>query len=182
VYVGSWYGQYDLLGSNWAGDDLQAPFDFLTASYQKTGYAGLLDWLTTGCYYNVATISEGNDNGDPGASVEAAGQLSNRIVDDHAWVYAGLYMATIGNDPAALARCLQAAAASTQGIMVFDLSQINQYNFWPVFAQAFAQPAQPPQSVPGLLDQVRRQHDQDKKSGIQPPPISVYGGVENTGL
>jgi uncharacterized lipoprotein YddW (UPF0748 family) len=182
VYVGSWYGQYDLLGSNWAADDTNASFDFLTPPYQKTGYAGLLDWLTTGCYYSTATIAEGNDNSEPGASVEGAGQLSNRMVNDHAWVFAGLYMATIGNDPAALARCLQAAAASTQGVMVFDLSQINQYNFWPVFAQAFAQPAQPPQSVPGLLDQIRRQHDRDKKAGVQEPPITVYGGVENTGL
>lgn len=182
VYVGSWYGQYDLLGSNWAADDFDAPFDFLTPAYQKTGYAGLLDWLTTGCYYSDATIAEGSADGDPGATVEAAGQLSNRAVNDHAWVYAGLYMATIGNDPETLARCLQAAAASTQGIMVFDLSQVNQYNLWPVFAQAFAVPAVPPQEVPGLLDMVRRQHERQKKAGIGEPPVTIYSGVENTGL
>lgn len=182
VYVGSWYGQYDLLGSNWAADDFSAPFDFLTPAYQKTGYAGLLDWLTTGCYYNDATIAEGAQDGDPGATVEAAGQLSNRAVNDHAWVYAGLYMATIGNDPATLARCLQAAAASTQGIMIFDLSQVNQYNLWPVFTQAFSTPAQPPQAVQGLLDTVRRQHQRNVKAGVTEPPVTVYSGVENTGL
>ena len=182
VYVGSWYGEYAANGSNWAADDFEGPFPFLTLSYQKTGFAGLLDWMTTGCYYTTATVSEGQQQGSPGATVEGAGELSNRAVNDDCFVYAGLYAAQYPNDPVGLQKCIQGAVASTQGVMVFDLSQINQYNLWPVFQQAFAQPATPPHAVAGLLDMVHRQKAQQKALGITNPPVTVYGGVAGTGL
>ena len=58
VYAGSWYPDYPTLGSNWAADDFSAGLRFLTPTYQKTGFAGLIDWLTTGCYYPPATIAD----------------------------------------------------------------------------------------------------------------------------
>jgi uncharacterized lipoprotein YddW (UPF0748 family) len=183
VYVGSWYGEYDQMGSNWAADDFSAPFQFLTPAYQKTGYAGLLDWLTTGCYYGVATIAEGTRGGEPGNTVEAAAQLSNRAVNDQAWVYAGMYMAEFPPDKIdQLERCLQAAAASTQGIMIFDLSQVNQYNLWPVFQQAFATPAQAPHTVPGLLDSIRSERSTLRQLNAGQPQMRIFAGSTGTGL
>jgi uncharacterized lipoprotein YddW (UPF0748 family) len=180
VYVGSWYGDYAGNGSNWAADDFAGPFPFLTTAYQKTGYAGLLDWITTGCYYTDATMEAGGDS--PGATVEGAGILSNRAVNDATWVYAGLYADQFDNDPDNLKRCIQAAVASTQGVMVFDLSQIIQYNLWSVFQQAFASPATPPSAVPGLIDQVRQEHAAQVLSGNVPPPLGQYIGTSGTGL
>ncbi len=151
VYVGSWYGEYFDYGSNWAADDFQAGFRPLTDAYRATGYAGLVDWMTTGCYYNLATVSEANATGEtPGITVEAAGQLSNRCANNATWVYAGIQLINFDGNPEGLAHVLQAACASTQGIMVFDLShKIEQ--FWPVFQQAFNKPALPPHAIPGLL-------------------------------
>jgi uncharacterized lipoprotein YddW (UPF0748 family) len=180
VYVGSWYGEYAGNGSNWAATDFVGPFPFLSSAYQQTGFAGLLDWMTTGCYYTQATMSEGGDS--PGATVEGAGVLSNRAVNDSTWVYAGLYADQFPNDPDGLKRCLQAAVSSTQGVMVFDLSQVNEYNLWPVFQQAFATPAQPPSAIPGLLDTVRQQHEQQKQAGITEPPLGDFIGTAGTGL
>ena len=182
TYTGSWYGQYDQLGSNWAAPDFDAPFAFLTPAFQQTGYAGLLDWMTTGCYYSTATVAEGNAAGSPGATVEGAAQLSNRAINDQAWFYAGLYVANFSGQPDAFARCLQAATASSQGVMLFDLSQINQYNYWPIIAAAFAAPATAPHTQIGLLDQVRAQHFTQKATGLREPPVVVYGGTPGTGL
>jgi uncharacterized lipoprotein YddW (UPF0748 family) len=181
-YVGSWYGEYDQYGSNWASTEFDGPFDFLTPAYRQTGFAGLLDWIATGCYYTTATVADGNAIGEPGATVESAGQLTNRAVDDQAWCYAGLYVQPFGSDVDSFERCLRAAAATTQGVMLFDLSQINQNNLWPIIAQAFSHRTESPSSVPGLIDQVHTQHLEEKFEGIERPPLVVYGGVSGTGL
>lgn len=182
VYAGSWYPDYPTLGSNWAADDFSAGLRFLTPSYQKTGFAGLIDWLTTGCYYPPGTVADAIAAGrSAGESVEAAGQFSNRAVNDQTWVYAGIALSNYNGHPELLARALQAATASTQGVMVFDYSH-NIDQFWPTFTAAFSTPATPPQAVPGLLDDVRRQHAARKASGQPDPPVILYSGTPGTGL
>lgn len=184
VYVGSWYGDYHKLGSNWAAPDFPAPYSWSTPEYRATGYAGLLDWLTTGCYYYDATVAEAMAKRDPpGATVEAAGQLSNRVVNDAAWTYAGLYALVYNKHPEQFAHAIKAAAASSQGVMVFDLSQIMEYNWWGVIADAFGPGTpQPPNTAAGLLDTVRQQHAADKAAGKPTPPLPPYQGIEETGL
>lgn len=191
VYVGSWYGDYYKVGSNWGSPDVSAPFSFLTPDYKKTGYAPLLDWVTTGCYYKLATLSDYRDAGgfvgtglNPGATVEAAGQLSNLVVGDQAWTYAGLYAAVYQGHPDLFARAIQAATASTQGVMVFDMSQIIQYHWWDVIRQAFGPGPTPPapSAIPGLLSEVRHRHEEDRRNGVPPPPYPPYLGVEDTGF
>ena len=182
VYAGSWYPEYPTLGSNWGADDFTAGLRFLTPSYQKTGFAGLVDWITTGCYYPPGTVADAIAAGrSAGESVEAAGQFSNRAVNDQTWVYAGIALSNYNGHPELLARALQAATASTQGVMVFDYSH-NIDQFWPTFTAAFSTPAAPPQSVPGLLDDVRRQHAAHKASGQPDPPVILYSGTPGTGL
>jgi len=182
VYVGSWYGDYFNFGSNWAADDFQAGFRLLTDAYRKTGYAGLLDWVTTGCYYPHATVADAAASGvSPGATIEAAGQLSNRCVNSDAWVYAGISLDQFYGNPDGLARALQAAAASTQGVMVFDLShKIDQ--FWPVFQKAFSNHVPAPHAVPGLLDFVHAETARRRTVGLSDPPVIIQNGVSGTGL
>ncbi len=182
VYAGSWYPDYPPLGSNWAADDFSAGLRFLTPSYQKTGFAGLTDWMTTGCYYTPGTIAAAQASGQSaGSSVEAAGQFSNRAVNDQTWVYAGIALSNYNGHPELLLQALQGATASTQGVMVFDLSH-NIDQFWTTFQTAFATPAAPPQSVPGLLDDLRRQHAAAKAAGTPQPPVILYNGTSGTGL
>ncbi|MEO7716392.1 MAG: alpha amylase family protein [Capsulimonas sp.] len=182
VYVGSTYSDYPKMGANWAADDFSAGYRFLTPGFQKTGMAGLVDWMTTGCYYRVGPMHDASDIGQTSSyTIEAAGQFSNRAANDRTWVYAGLSLEMFNGRTEALKGALQAAAATTQGIMVFDLSH-NIDQFWPVFKQAFAQPALPPHSSPGLLDSVRAQHEAHKTSGTPDPPVIVFGGASGTGL
>ena len=173
---------YPARGSNWAADDFSAGLRFLTPTYQKTGFAGLLDWMTTGCYYPPGTIADAVAAGRSGGeSVEAAGQFSNRAANDQTWMYAGIALSNYDKHPELLQRALQAAAASTQGVMVFDLSH-NIDQFWPVFQSAFSTPAASPQSVPGLLADVRSKHAAQKASGVPEPPVVLGGGASGTGL
>ena len=183
TYVGSWYPDYPDVGANWAADDLSAGFRFLSDSYRKTGWAGLTDFVTTGCYYQTATIQEAAAKGSPiGETVEAAGQFSNRAVNDQTFVYAGIALDQFKNRPEDLRRVLQAACATTQGVMVFDLSHDIEA-FWPVFTEAFAaRPAVPPHMVPGALADLRAARAAQKVTGQHDPPVILYRGASGTGF
>lgn len=158
LYAGSWYGQYGDLGENWGADDYQGAFDFNTPAWRQTSLTSMLDWIATGCYYDVPTKMEGLLAGDAGATVEAGGQLSNQVVNDQTWTYAGLWALQFSDGTDRFAQALQAAAASTQGVMIFDLSQLYSNHLWSTITQAFAQPATAPHEVAGLIDDVRGKH------------------------
>lgn len=182
VYAGSWFGEYTKFGNNYASPEFSAGFGFLTKDYKKTGFAPLLDFLITGCYYRTATIYEALEKGQAvGHTVEAGGQLSNRAVRDQTWVYAGIKLDDYYGNPRALARCLQAAAGSTQGVMVFDLSHKID-TAWPILEAAFKQPANSPNSQPGLLAEVRKRRDALDAMGVKEPPVIIHEGASGTGF
>lgn len=182
TYVGSWYPEYPDLGANWASDDAPAGYRFLTPTYKQTGWAGLVDFVIPGCYHAEATIFDAAQKGkEIGFTVEAAGQFSNRIVNDAAWVYAGLSLERFKGNPDGLKRALQAAGATTQGIMCFDLSHDIE-PLWPIFTEAFAKPAVAPHAVPGLSDELRAEKAARKAAGYVPPPAILYRGVGGVGL
>ncbi|MEJ5171770.1 MAG: hypothetical protein WHU10_12340, partial [Fimbriimonadales bacterium] len=112
----------------------------------------------------------------------AAGQLVNRLVDDQAWVYNGLSIEALGGDRLRLQRALQAAAASGQGVMVFDLSH-NIDRVWSVFQQAFGGPkVKAPHQVPGLLAEVRRRKKLLWEEGVREPAVVINPGAAGVGL
>lgn len=181
MYAGSWYGDYPALGNNYASSKTEAGFWFMSPNYRKSGDAHLLDFIIPGCYYTTATIHEAmTKNVGIGASVEAAGRTVNSLVRDQAWTYAGLSLIDFKDDPDGLQNCLQAACASTEGVMIFDLSHDIE-SMWPVFARAFAQPARPPHMQPDLLTELRRRREQLDKLGKNDPPIVITGGSSGIG-
>ena len=183
LYAGSWYGEYPRFGNNWASPDLEAGFWFLTPEYSQTGIAPLCDFMITGCYYPTATVYDAMSAGLPiGFSVEGAGQLSNRIVRDQTWVYAGISLDQFKGNPDGLRAAMQGACGSTQGVMVFDLSHDIE-PMWPVFAQAFASdPRAAPHSLPNLIGEVRRRRAQLDKMGHKDPPVNINSGNSGTGM
>lgn len=182
VYAGSWYGDYQQYGANYAAPGFEAGFWPLTKAYQKTGFANRLDVLMTGCYYNTATIFDALGAAQPiGPTVEAAGQLSNRAARDSAWTYAGISLDRFKGNPVGLGNVLQAACASTQGVMVFDLSHDIE-PMWPVFADAFRRPAKAPHQVKGLLEQVRKKRQRYDALGVKEPPVPISAGSAGIGF
>lgn len=181
MYAGSWYGEYPALGNNYSSQKTEAGFWFQSAKYQAGGDADLVDFIIPGCYYTTATIHEAMGNGTSiGATVEAAGRMVHRLVRDETWTYAGLSLTDFKGDADMLQNALQAACASTEGVMVFDLSHDIE-PMWPVFARAFAQPATPPHAIKGLLGEVRKRRAALDKAGYKDPPIIIAAGSSGIG-
>ncbi len=182
IYAGSWYGDYQQFGNNYASPQFDGGFWFLTKPYQRTGFAPALDLLITGCYYTTPTIFDALQAGKPiGSTVEAAGQLSNRAARDATWSYAGISLDAFRGNPEGLANVLQAACASTQGVMVFDLSHDIE-PMWPVFARAFARPMKAPHQVPGLLDAIRAKRGRYDAWGVKEPIVPISAGSSGVGF
>jgi len=182
IYAGSWYGDYAKYGSNYASDALSAGFPFLTRKYRQAGFAKNLDVLITGCYYRVPTMYRALEQAQPiGRTVEAAGVVSSRVARDQCWVYAGIQLADFKGDEDLVARSLQAAAATTQGVMVFDLSHgIEAY--WPLFKRAFKHPAAAPHSVNGLIQDVRARRERWDAKKLYDKPFPMFEGAPGAGF
>ncbi|MEZ0325054.1 MAG: family 10 glycosylhydrolase [Fimbriimonas sp.] len=181
AYVGSWYGEYPRIGHNYASPLAEAGFWFMTPNYRKTGTAPLLDFLITGAYYPTATVFDAMVKGrEIGNTVESAGTLTNRLVRDTSWTYAGISLIDFKDNPDGLLDALQAACGATQGVMVFDLSHDIE-PMWPVFAQAFAQPRTAPHDRREVLASVRARRALMDKQGVKDPPIIIAAGSSGTG-
>lgn len=153
VYVGSWYDQYYEVGVNWGSEDYAPRYDWMSENYSATGYAGKINWLCTGCYYGVATRNDARQLGLPeDMTVEAAAETSVRAVNDSSFVYASLNLPDYRGRPEEFRRALQAAIANSQGVMLFDLVYLENYNWWNILTEVFPSPKRAPHDVPGLQD------------------------------
>ena len=156
VYVGSWYKSYYTVGVNWASDEFAPGYDWMSPAYNTTGYAHLLDWITTGCYHPIATREQAKNAGlDDSYTVQAAAELANQAIGDMAFHYAGLYVLDYKGSPEAFLEAIEAARSYSQGVMVFDLTHIEEYGWWNVLEEAFREKKAAPHDVPALLAAVR---------------------------
>jgi len=131
VYVGSWYPMYYDVGVNWASPTHTADYDWWPSGYELTGYADLVDFLMTGCYYPHATRASARNAGfAEWRSVEAACEESLAAVEDATTLYASLYVREFESNPAEFAQSIRTCLALTQGCMLFDLVQIRDYGYW----------------------------------------------------
>jgi hypothetical protein len=157
VYVGSWYPDYFNVGVNWGSPHHRPDYEWTTSNYNETGCADLLDYVTTGCYYPLATRDEARVQGnDQDATVQAAAQMSCRAVADASFVYAGIFVAQYKDRPEEFLKALRAALDTSEGVMIFDLSYLEEYNWWNLLAQSFPTARRAPHDVPDLLPAIRR--------------------------
>lgn len=181
IYAGSWFGEYDKYGANYGAETQASGFPWMTRAMRQVGFAAALDLMIGGAYYRVPTIFDAMVMGAPeGRTVEAGAQLINRVVDDEAWAVAGISLDQFYSDPSQVQAALSAAAAASQGVMVFDLS--HQFDrFEPYLRRAFARPAQPPYAQPAFLAEVRRLKRLRRQAGSVPPPVPVQPGAPGVG-
>lgn len=156
VYVGSWYKTYYTVGVNWGSNEYAPGYDWMSATYNTTGYAHLLDWISTGCYHPIATRAQAKNAGlDDTYTVQAAAEQANQAIGDMAFHYAGLYVLDYKGSPEAFLEAIEAARSYSQGVMIFDLVHIEEYGWWNVLEEAFRKPKGAPHDVPNLLTSVR---------------------------
>lgn len=126
VYVGSWYETYYLNGVNWASPNFR--FDsrlglkdesVYTPGYYETGYIEYLDFIMIGAYQTT------------GQEVEKYITLGNIVTNGEIPLYAGIALTNV-QTPELQREVFQSGLANTNGLMLFDASQIN----WPIAAAA----------------------------------------------
>ncbi|MDF2935857.1 MAG: S-layer domain protein [Paenibacillaceae bacterium] len=122
AYVGSWYEIYYLNGVNWGSPSFR--FDarlglqdasVYTPEYCQTGYIGYLDFLIIGAYQTT------------GQEVEKYVTLANIVTNGDIPLYTGIAVTNVPA-PSLQREVVQAGLSATDGVMLFDASQIN----WPV--------------------------------------------------
>ena len=156
TYVGSWYPKYYEVGVNWGSAKTHLRYPWFTPDYPMTGYAEFFDWISPGCYYALPTREDARKEGqNEKSTVEFAAELSNVAVANGAFVYAGIYAMDYTGKPEVMIRALEAAGKQTQGWMLFDLSYINDYGWWPALEKAFSKDIQAPHRIPDLLPTLR---------------------------
>lgn len=125
-YVGSWYETYYLNGVNWGSKNFR--FDpalgmpdesVYTPAYYETGYIEYLDFLMIGAYQTTSQ------------EIQKYITLGNIVTNGEIPLYAGIAMNNV-QAPAVQREVFQAGLRSTNGLMLFDASQVN----WPIAAAA----------------------------------------------
>lgn len=118
-YVGSWYETYYLNGVNWASKNfrihpsLGLPVESIyTPEYYNTGYIEHLDFLMIGAYQTTSQ------------EIQKYITLGNIVTNGEIPLYAGIALNNV-QLPAVQREVFQAGLRTTNGLMLFDASQIN---------------------------------------------------------
>lgn len=118
-YVGSWYETYYLNGVNWGSKNfrihpsLGLPVESVyTPEYYGTGYIEYLDFLMIGAYQTTSQ------------EIQKYITLGNIVTNGEIPLYAGIALNNV-QLPAVQREVFQAGLKTTNGLMLFDASQIN---------------------------------------------------------
>lgn len=145
VYVGSWYPAYFDVGVNWGSSINRCDYEWWPDGYEETGYAGLADYICTGCYYMYAKRDQAAAAGEEEwKSVEAAAEESIKAIRDETYVYGSLYLRQYNSRPDRFTEAINECLHNTQGCMLFDLVYLREYNWWPILENTFISPARAP--------------------------------------
>lgn len=153
VYTGAWYPVYYEVGVNWASRkyDPSREYDWATIEYKNSGYAELLDFYTTGCYFFEVSKEEvkklnneslkRNEAGmgktkDFWYSVEGSAEIAKKVVMDAVPVIGGLYVEQYKNHPEQFKRAIKMCLEKTDGLMIFDIVHIINFGWWDILESA----------------------------------------------
>jgi len=145
-YAGSWYLTYYELGVNWASEKYKVNFEWATEDYNETGYAEVLDFLCSGLYFYEVTKEEVEAKNmidaskltEPGMkptksiwySVEGSAELAKKVTMGVVPVYGSLYVEQYKGEPDRFKRAVKMTLDKTDGVMIFDLVHIENYDLW----------------------------------------------------
>ncbi len=160
TYVGAWYPSYYTVGVNWGSDKTHLRYNWFTEEYPRTGYAEFFDWIALGSYHPIPRKEDARRLGkSANGSVEGLTEIGNTAIANAAFTYGGIFVPDYRYNPEALVNALEAASRQGQGWMIFDLSYIEEFNFWQWIEKATKAPAPAPDSIPNLLSVIRSAMD-----------------------
>lgn len=149
VYAGAWYPVYYEVGVNWASKnfDPSQEFSWATENYKNYGYAELIDLFFAGCYFfevtkdEVKRLNHTNIKRTEAAmgtekefwySVEGSAEIAKKVIMDSVPVIAGLYVEQYKGHPEQFRRAIKMCLEKTDGLMIFDLVHLVNYNYWSI--------------------------------------------------
>ncbi|MFQ5864183.1 MAG: alpha amylase family protein [bacterium] len=145
-FVGSWYPTYYEYGLNWASQSYIPEYDWAGRDYNKTAVADMLDHLTVGCYFPRITIEEAEEVGaEWWMSIEGAALISMEAVKNVCPVYAAVWAEQFKNQTDNFKLALETALELTNGLYIYDLSQIEKYQYWDEIASVLKRVEERPQ-------------------------------------
>ncbi|MFQ5824082.1 MAG: alpha amylase family protein [bacterium] len=130
-FVGSWYPTYYEYGVNWGSQIYNPEYDWASRNYYKTAIAYLLNYLIVGCYFPRVTIKEADEVGaEWWMSIEGGALISMEVVKNVCPVYASVWVEQFKTKRDEFKRALETAVKFTNGLYIYDLSQIEKYEYW----------------------------------------------------
>lgn len=133
-YTGSWYPLYYQVGANWADRSYTGnEFPWCDRKkLQQTAYAGEIDALYSGCYYEDVTILEAEKHKKPADwySVEGAAELADRVAGNATTIVDSLFLDQYHKTPQKISQAVAACMQRSEGCMLFDLSYLVHDELW----------------------------------------------------
>ena len=141
VYVGAWFSEYYCSGVNWTstGYDLkknESSYKWVSANYQKTGIADLLDFIFLGAYAGTSGV-----HGSTEWTMEGFAKLGARRLAGAVPFAAGPDIGNgtgfeNGHQEALIPDIVDTMLATSGGLFVFDLCHIRMFDYWDAFEKA----------------------------------------------
>ena len=141
VYVGAWFSEYYCSGVNWTSTqyDLkknESSYKWVSANYQKTGIADLLDFIFLGAYAGTSGV-----HGSTEWTMEGFAKLGARRLAGAVPFAAGPDIGNgtgfeNGHQEALIPDIVDTMLATSGGLFVFDLCHIRMFDYWDAFEKA----------------------------------------------
>ncbi len=130
MYVGGWYPTIYEVGQNWARPDAPSIFAAWSPAWSEASLLSELDYLMVGLYYRTITRWDAARQGRSlWTSVVGSAMLSRELTQGTP-VLGGVWLDLYKDNRLAGEGAIRAAVRVTDGLMVFDLSNVRQENWW----------------------------------------------------
>jgi uncharacterized lipoprotein YddW (UPF0748 family) len=130
MYVGAWYASIHEVGQNWARQDAPQVFNAWSPGWAAASLLPELDFLMVGMYYSAVTRWEAVQRGlFPTTSVVGSG-MQSRLLTEGTPLLGTIWLELYRANRRAGAGALTAAVRTTDGLMIFDLSNVRQDDWW----------------------------------------------------
>lgn len=130
-----WDSRYTV-GQNWGSKTYDPSGAAYTSDYAKTGFADQIDVFSLGAYAEAVWK---NENPESVWSVENFVTTYTNFIQDECQVYGSIASYAYGTDTQQLSDAIYLCLTNTDGVMVFELSHIINFNQWDAIKGAIQQ-------------------------------------------
>ncbi|MGH2405126.1 MAG: family 10 glycosylhydrolase [bacterium] len=132
MYVGAWYPTIFEVGQNWGLPGAPPLFSAWSEGWAQASLLQHLDYLMIGLYYRAVSPWEALASRTAWWRSVAGGAILGRQVTDGTPLLGTVWLDLYKADRARAEAAIRAAARLTDGLMVFDLSDVEQGEWWGV--------------------------------------------------